>query len=191
MGRIATVLEFIRETVGTNEIAQVKGDPGGGASFTAQHFDGTGVDAQPLTGDIMATGDSPGANSQHITGYADPKKRGKASQGERRLYCRDASTGEEVGDLWLKNDGTLVIDMKVAATVKAPLVNLDSPDVRITDSAGAPVARVGDLVAVTVPTLLSSAPGSPVVPVPPTAITPTGGYVAAGQIISGQNKAKA
>jgi len=188
MGRIATVLEFIRETVGTNEIAQVKGDPGGGAAFTAQHFDGTGVDAQPLTGDIMATGDSPGTNSQHITGYADPKKRGKASQGERRLYCRDASTGEEVGELWLKNDGTLAIDMTVATSIKSPVVNLDSPDVRLSDAAGADIMRVGDLVAVTVPPMVAGL--VPVTPVLPIHASPTGGILAAGQGISGNPKVK-
>jgi len=194
MGRIGTVLEFIRETVDANEIATVKVDPGGGAAFSPQHFDGTGVDAQPLPGDYAATADSPGAGGQHITGYADLKKRGVASPGERRLYCRDASTGEEVGEIWLKNDGTLSIDMKVAASVKAPVVNLDSPDVRISDEAGADIARVGDLVAVTTPplTVLVAAPGeTPVLPVPPTAVTGSGGIIAAGQIISGQNKAKA
>jgi hypothetical protein len=55
---------------------------------------------------------------------------------------------------------------------------------------------VGDLVAVTVPQLLSAAPGSPCVPAiagtpNPAYVTASLGTVAAGQIISGRPNVKA
>lgn len=187
MGRIGTVLEFIRETVGSNEIATVKVDPGGGAAFSPQHFDGAGVDAQPLPGDYAATADSPGAGGQHITGYADLKNRGIARAGERRLYARDGN-GDIVASMWFKNDGTLAAEADAAMSLKAPIVTLDSPDVRLSDAAGADVMRVGDLVAVTIPPMKAGV--VPVEPVLPIHASPTGGILAAGQGISGNPKVK-
>jgi hypothetical protein len=190
MGRIAEVLSIERTSDGT----AIKVDPGGGANVTAQHFADAGDDSQPLPGDFTALEDSSGAGAEQVSGYHDPKNAGQAGPGEKRIYSRNAD-GAPVAEVWLKANGEVVIKVLASSapiTIEStgPIV-VKSPDVRLGDAPGRPVARVGDLVAVTVPQLLSAAPGSPCVPVPPTAVTPTGGYVAAGQIISGRNSVKA
>ena len=83
----------------------------------------------------------------------------------------------------LKPDGTLTVD-----TTKAIILN--AANVRIGNLAGQAVARVGDLVSVSVPFLLTTTPGVAVTPVPPTALTSTG-YAAVGKIISGSPSVKA
>jgi hypothetical protein len=192
MGRIAEVLSVERSGAG----ALVKVDPGGGANVSAEHFGDSGDDSLPLPGDFTALEESAGAGAEQVSGYHDSKNEGKAKPGEKRIYSR-STAGTPVAEIYLRDDGRIVIEVLktggASLLIKsAGTVVIDSPDIRIgNESASQPIARVGDLVAVTVPQLLSAAPGSPCVPVPPTAVTPTGGYVAAGQIISGKSGAKA
>ena len=63
-------------------------------------------------------------------------------------------------------------------------------DIRHGLNPGAPAARRGELVATVTPKLLSGAPGSPCIPVPPTAMTPTGNYTGTGAVISGSPTVK-
>jgi hypothetical protein len=83
-----------------------------------------------------------------------------------------------------------------SVTLKAPIVHLDSPDVRLTDAYGSAVARVGDIVSVSMAFLVPDPTNgislvSPVGPVTGTFGTALIPAVAVGQIVSGQAKARA
>lgn len=198
-GKIAEVKSFDRGSDGAN----VTVDPGGGALLTAAWFEGSGDDSQPLPGDFVALDESTGAGTAQTTGAFDPVNAGQALPGEKRLYSRKAD-GSVVGEVWLKNDGSLSLKSfganpitmtfepaSGAVTLLVGTLDIQADTIKLGKGAGKQVACVGDLVAVTVPQLLSTTPGNPVVPVPPTAVTATGGYVAAGQIISGRPAVKA
>jgi|SRR5688572_9283445 len=181
---IGEVLSFER----VDGIDETKVDLGGGDVRTAQHFAPAGVDSVPLPGDKAALEDSVGSGNVQTTGYHDPRNEGVAEPGEHRLYSRDAQ-GVVRASVWLKNDGTIVIEANgpIEVTSTGP-VTVDSPDVRLGGAAGQQVACVGDLVAGVV-YANSAAPGSPIVPQP--APVPGTGVPFAGQLVSGRVTVKA
>jgi hypothetical protein len=162
-------------------------DRGGGDVVTAQVMLAPGDDALPEPGDFAAVVDAPGGPV--AIAFHDPGNAGTAEPGERRIYARDED-GNPVCTIWLKRDGTLAVDADVAVELTAPVVTINSPDVRISDEAGQGLARVGDLVSVIVPLMQVAAAPGPVAAVNPAQQTLTG-YIAAGQIISGSTKATA
>lgn len=181
-------------------------DFGGDDIVTAQYFGAPGDDGLPEPGDYAVIADAPGGPV--AIGFHDPGNAGDVLPGERRLYVRDED-GALVGELRLAQ-GKLSIEVlngeSIPIELKTPgAVILDSPDVRLTDEAGAAIARVGDLVAIQIPQLLAAGvpvvpatlpwvtPGAPGIGTPnPALVSPTnGGISAAGQIISGQSKATA
>lgn len=95
----------------------VVADIGGGETATVEHCSGSGEDAPPLPGDLVATGDAPGAGRLHSAGYIDPKNEGKAAPGERRTYARNPA-GEVVAEIWAKGDGSIRIASLVGKTVE-------------------------------------------------------------------------
>jgi hypothetical protein len=204
-GKLAKVVSFERR--GAEEDVVV--DTGGGALVTAAHLGGAGEDSPPLPGDVASLDDSSGTGNQQVTGYHDPLNTGKADDGEKRIYGRNAA-GEVVAEVWLKGDGTVLVQGKIGdnelsltldlntgiATLKTPTFKVEADSILLGKGAGREVACVGDLVAVTVPQLLSAAPGSPCVPAiagtpNPAYVTASLGTVAAGQIISGRPNVKA
>jgi hypothetical protein len=108
MGRIAECLAFERSIEDGAYGADVTADPGGNP-ITAPHFADAGDDSQPLPGDYVAVSPSSGTGCEHVTGYADVRNPGLAGPGEKRLYARDRG-GAVVVELWLKGDGSLVVD---------------------------------------------------------------------------------
>ena len=92
-----------------NLVSEVKVDPGGGALVTAELFEGSGVDAPPLDGDLVALVDGPGRGTKLAVAAWDPKNAGKAAQGEYRIIARDPLTGAPVAELWIKGNGDLDI----------------------------------------------------------------------------------
>lgn len=195
MGAVAAVLAFTKQVIAGVYSAVVKVDLGGGRIITPQHFSAPGDDAQPLADDFAALVETKGAGSQSVVGYHDPRNEPKAGPGEKRGYARDPTTGEPVAEIWAKNTGEIVLEVlkdsgaPIRIATRGPVI-VESPDIRLGDSPGRRVAREGDLVQV-VFRGLSAAPGSPVVPVPPAAPTPTGGIVCIGQIITGADSCKA
>lgn len=181
MGRVAEVLSTERDAAG---VLTVRVDPGGGAVVSAEHFAPAGDDSCPLPGDFAAIEDSAGKGAEQVTGYSDATP-GVAEPGEVRKYSRNADD-EVVAVLWLKRDGSLELESLTGEPLRlkttGPII-LDSPDVRIGDSAGAQLARVGDIV---VGALAAIAPsgGGPIVP----GAGP--GVPFAGQIVSGSGKGK-
>ena len=109
MGRIAFVQAAEHLVTGTAKNTTVTIDPGGGSSVTASQFSALGDDSLPLITDNAITVSTAGEGTVAIVGYLDPINTRKTAPGERRIYARDASTGISIGELFLKNDGTIVI----------------------------------------------------------------------------------
>jgi hypothetical protein len=97
---IADVLQFFRGEDGDAQVAYSKGDLGGEDIVTAQHFQGSGMDSQPLPGDYMLLVPGPEAGTFVVAGYLDPANAGKARAGEVSLYVRDGN-GDVTGELYL------------------------------------------------------------------------------------------
>jgi hypothetical protein len=191
-GSTGEVQDVDRTTEDGVPITDVRVDPGGGALETAQHFGPPGEDSPPLpTVDWAACTDAPGTGRSNSVGYHDTVNAGVAIPGERKINAR-ATDGTIVGYVYLQRDGTILLKVLTDAPVQieAQRVELVSPDVRLSDSAGREVACVGDFVAGYV-RALSAAPASPIVPVPPAVASPTGGVPFTGQIVSGRSKVKA
>jgi hypothetical protein len=109
VGRIATILSFVRALANGAKVSDVKTDSGGGANITAQHFSAPGDDSHPLTTDYAVTVDVPRTGSEAAVGYVDPLNTPKALEGDKRIYARDKGTGAVVVELWLQNDGTAIL----------------------------------------------------------------------------------
>ncbi len=120
MGRIATILSFIRTVTGTAKVSDVKIDPGGGANVTAQHFSAPGDDSFPLTTDNVVTVDVERTGSEAAVGYVDPLNAPKAQEGDKRIYARDASTGAVIAEVWIQNDGTITASNDNGSAVLRP-----------------------------------------------------------------------
>lgn len=185
MGEIGTVKRFERDGANADTVV----DTGGVNTRSAEHFEGAGDDSQPLPGDAAAL--QPGANTggKQALGYSDPVAGNKvADPGEKRTYSRNPTTGAAVAAVYCKSDGTIMIESLNGAPIEirsTGRVTVNSPDVRLGEG-GRQVACVGDFVAGSVrgATLVGAAP-VPLLPIPPSAPTPTGGVPFVGQIISG------
>jgi hypothetical protein len=195
MGKLAQFLSFARRTVAGVFLDEAKVDTGGGAIHTVQQFGDPGDDSQPLPGDQALLVESGSAGGFGAVGWHDPTTPRKAGPGGKRIYARN-SPGTASAELWIEPSG--VVHLEIFTTGQTLFVKnaggpvvVDSPDVRVGDeNASQPIARVGDLVVGAI-NAISSAPGSPIVPKPPTIATPTGGVPFAGQIVSGAARSKA
>lgn len=173
------------------QIIELQVDPEGSATVTAEYFDATGEDSPPLVGDSVALIEGPAEGTMQAIAWQDPKNPTKSADGEKRIYSRDPQ-GAPAVDIWLKGNGDVAITViKAGAVVEiktAGVMKLSSPDVRVGDGAGQPIARVGDMVVGSVYGL-STAPSSPLAPNP--APVPGTGIPFSGQIVSGAKSAKA
>ena len=109
LGIIARVLSFTRAVRNGAKLSDVKLDPGGGPYITGEHFADAGDDSHPLPTDYAAAMSIPRDGGKVPVGYADPINEPKAAAGEKRIYGRNASTGVEVNEVWLKADGAVLI----------------------------------------------------------------------------------
>ena len=107
---IARVLSFLRTERNGAKLSDVTLDPGGGPNITGEHIADAGDDAYPLTTDYAATMSIPRDGGRVSVGYADPINTPKAEAGEKRIYGRDATTGQAVNEVWLKADGSVLTD---------------------------------------------------------------------------------
>ena len=114
MGLIARVLDFARivQNFGDLDVntTDVKIDSGGGANATAKHFGAPGDDAFPLQSDYVATIPVQGSGRLAAVGYADPLNIPVAQEGDRRIYSRDPTDGTPSAQVWIKSDGTIIVD---------------------------------------------------------------------------------
>jgi len=107
VGRIARLLRFERTTVNDANVSDVTVDRGGADNRTLQHCSAPGDDSFPLAGDYVQTVEQAGTGRDSATGYIDPKNDQTATPGDKRIYARDATTGDQVAEVWLKSDGTI------------------------------------------------------------------------------------
>lgn len=128
-GLIAKLLSFTRVSRNDAKISDVKLDPGGEANITAQHFADSGDDSHPLPTDFVHGAKVRGSWRWVAAGYVDPLNEPKAQAGEKRIYGRDSS-GTAVNEVWLKNDGSILISndngsclLDSAGTIKSENTN--------------------------------------------------------------------
>lgn len=131
MGRVTRLLSFVRGAVGGDKVSDVKADPGGGANITAQHFSSPGDDAVPLPGDYVAISAAAGSGRGSAVGYLDPLNEQKAERGEKRIYARDVE-GAQVVEVWLKRDGTAIIQNSAGVFTLQPDGEFNINGARIT-----------------------------------------------------------
>lgn len=108
MGLIARLKKFTRVSRNDVDLSVGEINIGGGDIVTAEHFEDAGSDTHPLVGDYVAAVSIPRSGGKIIVGYFDPKYTPKAELGEKIIYARDEE-GALVVELWLKNDGTAVL----------------------------------------------------------------------------------
>ncbi len=109
MGRVAEFLSWALNNNSSEQPPEVKGDPGGGAIYTAEHYAPAGFDSQPSKGDFFATFSGPGTGDEIVSGYHDPNRNNrKAGAGEARTYARDAS-GAVACEVYCRANGTIEI----------------------------------------------------------------------------------
>lgn len=114
MGRLGRLLSFLRTTRKDLPISDVKFDAGGGYNLTSEHFAPAGDDAHPLPSDFVAFLPIMATGRGVVVGYADPAAQQLAEPGEKRIYARDGD-GVDVVHLWLKADGSAVLDNSVGS----------------------------------------------------------------------------
>lgn len=179
MGRIAEVVSFAQRTIRGISVGIVRFATGSDDDGTADYYGPSGEDSPPLAGDFCRTVDNVDGGEQAI-GFHDVKNAGKALPGEKRIYARDED-GTLVGEFWIKRDGTIRIQGNAR-------IQIDAPEITLGDGS-APVSTAGDIVTVVVPPLVAGP--FPVLPVVPTLVASTGGYIASGRILRRQSKVKA
>lgn len=107
MGMTAKVLQFVRTVRNGAKVTDVRVDTGGGALRTAEHMQPAGTDSHPLPGDFAQVDQTQGTGRFMAVGYLDPLNLQSARAGEWRAYSRDEETGEQVAEIWAKNDGAV------------------------------------------------------------------------------------
>jgi len=90
-------------------VGDVKADTGGGYNLTARHMAPPGDDSQPLPGDYVATIPTTGEGNQLAIAYLDPVNQSSVGAGGKRIYARDPATGATVCQVWLRNNGDIII----------------------------------------------------------------------------------
>ena len=129
MGLIAKVLSFARELRNEANVSDVEVNPGGDPNVTSEHFPPLGDDSFPLDTDYVFVADVEGTGRMAALGYVDPKNVPKALVGEKRIYARKEEDGTVIVDLWLKNDGTAVLQNENGSVTLKPdgTVNIVTP----------------------------------------------------------------
>lgn len=120
MGDVARVLSFVRAVRNGARVSDVKVNPDGGSNLTAEHFADAGDDAYPLSTDYATVVSVQGAGREAAVGYADPLNTPKAEPGDKRIYGRNAGNGISVNEVWLKSDGTILIDNNLGSIELKP-----------------------------------------------------------------------
>ena len=123
-GLIGRLRSFVRTTRNGIPVSDVKIDPGGGPYFTAEHFAPVGDDSHPLPSDFTYSDPAPQNGRYAVLGYVDPINALVAEPGEKRIYGRDAGSGEVVVQLRLRNDGSAEVFNDEGSTVLSPAGDL-------------------------------------------------------------------
>lgn len=125
MNFIAKVLSFTHTTSNGAVVSDVKGDPGGGANLTAQHFQPAGDDASPLPGDYVLFAPGQREGKVMATGYVDPNSARVSGPGEKRIYARN-SLGIVVAEIHIKSTGEITAFNAIGESTISPLGEIKS-----------------------------------------------------------------
>lgn len=87
---------------------QIKGDPGGGASFNADYHQPPGIESVPVDGDFFSCMDGAGSGNQVACGFLDFNTEKSTNPGEIRIYAR-SNPGEIACSIKLGADGSIDI----------------------------------------------------------------------------------
>jgi hypothetical protein len=120
----------------------------------------------------------------------DPTKDPVFRVEDGRTYHIVAKEGATI-ELFVDGPGAVNIKATGQAAINLTgegVVTVNSPDVRLGDSPGQPIARVGDIV---VGSIRGTTVAGPLLPVPPATPTATGGVPFTGKIVSGKVGVKA
>lgn len=109
MGVIAKVLSVERVERNGVTVTEIKANPTGGANTTMTMFPPSGKDPQPLKGDYAVGTSVPGKGRMGVVGFIDPVNVPVSEPGDNRSYSRDETTGTTVAQVWIKNDGSILI----------------------------------------------------------------------------------
>jgi len=109
MNYIAKLLSFVRVVKNGANVSDVTIDTGGGNNNTAEHFAPPGDDSFPLKTDYALAASIPRGAGKVVTGYIDPINTPVAQEGDKRVYARNPADGSPVNQVWLKNDGSVLI----------------------------------------------------------------------------------
>lgn len=115
MGFISILRQWATRDRGGETFSEATATGTGGATSTAQYFQPTGEDSQPLPGDYLVTLGGRGAGAA-VVGCKDSKVTHQAGPGEVRRYARKAN-GDQAVELWLKANGSAIIRNSKGAIV--------------------------------------------------------------------------
>jgi len=125
MGRITKLLSFLRTSKNGAKYSETKINKTAGDNITTEHFSDIGDDSFPLANDYVAIVEIPRTGGSIAVGYIDPKNAQKSNAGDKRIYSRD-SNGNEIAQIWLKNDGTIISENSKSKIEQLPNGNIIS-----------------------------------------------------------------
>lgn len=125
MGVVAKIKQFSRRVRNGITVGEALVNPDGVGLVTADHYAPPGDDSQPILGDFVLGVRTPQAGSVAIAGYVDSNNAPVTSAGEKRIYARDPSTGNVVGSLYLKADGSAEIVTSGTVTINGVTIETD------------------------------------------------------------------
>jgi hypothetical protein len=108
MGLISRVVNYARAVRQGANVSDVTHDSGGGVTHTGEHFQPSGHDCPPMSGDYVVTVSVQRTGSQVVAGCVDPSQQQTALPGEVRIYARDTSGGQSI-ELYLQRDGSATL----------------------------------------------------------------------------------
>ena len=130
MGLVGRVSSFIRTLLesrnddGTNRsVSETELDYGGlsgQAHATMTHYADPGDDSNPLTTDWVFGAPTRSSQVYVAAGYLDPINEAQSQPGEKRIYSRNAETGEDIAEVFLKNTGEIEIGNEFGQLVLLP-----------------------------------------------------------------------
>lgn len=159
MTDVAQVQSFERVTDDDGETVIVKVDEVDGPLLEPENFVPCGDDAPPLSTDFAAIKEATARGTTQVVGYVDPKNKGKALGGEKRIYARDPDDGSVVAELWIHGDGSFDLTaIKSGADVRISTLQSGG----VIDLNGVKIDAQGNITAPGDVTAMSASPGTSV-----------------------------
>lgn len=116
MGFIATIKNVFASNRNGTAVREYTVDGGGDDSITVDGYGTPGDDSPALPSDLIHCADGTGEGRANAAGFIDPGNELLAAPGERRLYSRDSAGGKKT-QVWLKGDGSILIDTDANVTI--------------------------------------------------------------------------